>query len=120
MARLLWWVPVVLFLAATGGSSAPLKGAHAMFKVRVPAQARMDFEERFEGGRRACVIAVGDHKPVVNVGIAVYDQANQLVAEDQGGGDCVAAIWYPLREAKYKIVVNNSGLDYNDMYLVFK
>jgi hypothetical protein len=91
-----------------------------MGKVFVGAQGQKEFEEVFEGGRRACVIAMGGHQRVIDVGIAIYDEGNRLITEDQGGGDIVAAIWYPPRDAKYKIVVKNSGLENNSMYLVFK
>jgi hypothetical protein len=107
------------FIPASGGGG-PLKGPHAMSKVHVLAKGQTEFEEVFQGGRRACVIAVGDHKPVVDIGISVYDAAKRLVAEDNGGGDYVAAIWYPPRDAKYKIVVKNDGVEYNEMYIVFK
>src|SRR5438270_1212355 len=120
MARFLCCVPVLLCLAASAGTGAPLKGAYPMSKVRVGAKAKWEIEESFRGGRRACVIAVGDHNPIVDVTIAVYDDSNRLVAEDQGGGDVVAAIWYPPRDAMYNVVVTNSGLEYNVMYLVFK
>jgi hypothetical protein len=90
-----------------------------MPKVRIERKSHMEFQERFQGGRRACVIAVGDHDPPVDVGIAVYDEADRLITEEQGL-DYVAAIWYPPRDAQYKVVVKNSGLEYNAMYLVFK
>jgi hypothetical protein len=118
MARSLWWVPVILVLA-TSGSIAPVKGARTLSKVRIERKSHMEFKEAFQGGRRACVIAVGDHNPPVDVGIAVFDEAGQLVTEHQGL-DYVAAIWYPPRTASYKIVVKNTGLEYNAMYLVFK
>ena len=55
----------------------------------------------------------------MDMGIAVYDEADRLITEEQGL-DYVAAIWYPPRDAQYKVVVRNSGLEYNAMYLVFK
>jgi hypothetical protein len=119
MVRFFCWVMVVLLLAASGGNSAPIKGAYAHGKLRVGARSHIEFEEIFEGGRRACVIAVGDHNPPVEIAIAVNDEAGRLVAEDRGV-DYVAAIWYPAREAKYKVVVSNSGVEYNIMYIVFK
>ena len=95
------------------------KGARTASKVRIGANSHMEFEDKYEGGRRACVIAVGDHKPPVDISIAVYDDAKQLVTE-VSNVDFVAAIWYPPREGTYKVVVTNSGLEYNEMYLVFK
>ena len=62
---------------------------------------------------------MANRKPPADVGIAVYDDANQLITEDQGLG-FAAAIWYPPRDAKYRVVVKNLGKEYNEMYLVFK
>jgi hypothetical protein len=118
MLRLLIGVTVVLALAAVEAGSAPVKGARAI-KVRVGTRSQTSFEERFEGGRRACVIAQGDQDPSAEVAIAVYDEANQVVVEDRGV-DFAAAIWYPPRDAKYKVEVKNGGPDVNIIYVVFK
>src|SRR5271169_5611059 len=107
MVRVFWLVAIFFFLLVWGGRSAPIEGARTMNKVRVGPKGALVIEEKFEGGRRACVIAVGDHNPVVDVGIAVYDEANRLIAEDKGGGDFATAIWYPPGEGKYKILVKN-------------
>src|SRR5262249_11875033 len=119
MARHAWWVLVALVIAAAGVIGAPVTGPHTMFKFRVGANGQAEFEEAFQAGRRACVIAVRDHQPPVDVGITVYDDANKLIMEDRGL-DFAAAFWYPPREAKYKVVVKNHGVEFNDMYLVFK
>ena len=87
--------------------------------MRIEANSQKEIAVTFQAGRRACVIAVGNRKAMMDVGIDVYDEANQLITEDRGLG-FAAAIWYPAREAKYKIVVKNIGADYNEMYLVFK
>lgn len=118
MRRLVWLAPIILCISVSGSRSAPLKGAHALKSV-IGGNSQMEFEKAFRGGERACVIAIGDHKPAVPMRIAVYDDAKQLVAEDQYI-DFVAAIWYPPRDGTYKIVVANSGMEYNKMYLVFK
>ena len=118
MKCLLWFVPIVLFIAATGGDGGPVKGARTL-RSRIGAKSKMEFEEKYQAGRRACVIAMGDHKPPVEISVAVYDDANQLITEDRNV-DYVAAIWYPPREATYKIVVKNTGEEYNEIYLAFK
>jgi hypothetical protein len=118
MARFSWWAPLILVVTASG-NGAPVKGTRTMAQVRIERSSQMEFKEEFQGGRRACVIAVGDHNPPVDVGIAVFDEANQLITEHRGL-DYVTAIWYPPRTASYKVVVKNSGLEYNAMYLVFK
>jgi hypothetical protein len=70
----------------------------------------------FVAGQRACVIVVGDHKPVVDVEIKVYDSRKNLVAYDKGSEpaqDFAAVTWYPPREEKYQIVINSYGSAYN-------
>jgi hypothetical protein len=119
MARYSVWLLAVLLFPISAGQSAPVKGPFAYSKMRVAAKGKMEFDEMFQGGRRACVIAVGDHNPVTDIAIEVQDEGKQIVAKDEGP-DYAAAIWYPPRQAKYKIIVKNSGIEYNDMYLVFK
>jgi hypothetical protein len=119
MSRVLLVASVVLVLMVASARSAPLKGAWARDDFRVEAQSRKVFEERFQGGRRACVIIKGDQKPSAEVGIAVFDESNQLVAQDRGA-DFAGVIWYPPRDAKYKVEVKNDGPDYNLMYIVLK
>ena len=118
MKRMLGYVPLVLFIATSGGDGGPVKGARTQ-KARIGAKSHSEFEDKYQAGRRACVIAMGDHKPPVDISIAVYDDANQLITEERSV-DYVAAIWYPPRTANYKVVVKNSGEEYNEMYLVFK
>jgi hypothetical protein len=118
MQKLFWYVPALVLIAVSGGEGGPLKGAHTQ-KVRIGARSQMEFEEKYNAGRRACVIAMGDHKPPVEISIAVYDDAKELVTEERSV-DYVAVIWYSPRAASYKIVVKNTGEEYNEIYLVFK
>jgi hypothetical protein len=74
----------------------------------------------FRGGERACVIARGDHKPVVALDVTVYDKDGAEVAKDASSKDFVAVFWVPPRTAEYRIVVRNHGVEYNDVYVVFK
>src|SRR5688572_13485812 len=64
---------------------------------------------RFRGGERACVLAIGDHDPVVDIQVSVFDEKGNLVAEEKGNGtpvsDFVAVVWYPPRDADYRIEV---------------
>jgi|SRR5262245_4043474 len=101
------------------GDGSPLTGKRA-FAERIPGADSHIFREKFRGGQRACVIVRGDHKPVVNLALSVYDAKDELVAEDRGGGDYVAVIWYPPRDALYKIKVHNPGIEYNDCYISLK
>ena len=128
-----------LFLGAAGmlslglwaglGAASPIKGTYS-FKEKLSGQSvspegkktpgQFEIKETFRGGRRACVIVQGDHDPVVDLGVYVYDSNQQLVAKDDGRGDIVAAIWYPPRDGSYKIVVHNSGEQWNRCYIVVK
>jgi hypothetical protein len=72
----------------------------------------VEIKEKFRGGRRAMVIIEGDHLPVVPLAVAVYDEANRLVGEDVSEIDVAGVLWYPARDATYKIVIQNFGTDY--------
>ena len=110
---------LALVLAAGLGNGAPLKGSRSDV-IKVSAQGKSEFRETFRGGRRACVIVKGDQDPVVDLGVYVYDGSDRLVAKDDGRGDFVAAIWYPPRNTTYKIVIHNSGSEWNRCYIVLK
>lgn len=72
----------------------------------------LEFSKTFEAGRRACVIAIGDHDPVVDVAIKVYDAKNNLVVQDRGqdpARDFAAVMWYPPRRAEYRIEIQSYG-----------
>ena len=73
-----------------------------------------EFVERFEGGVPARILVVGDHKPVADLEIFVYEVSDKgtegkLVAHDGGPeqGDRVGVVWYPPRTGSYRIVVRN-------------
>jgi hypothetical protein len=114
------------------GSGAPLEGPSGATK-RVP-QGRpgeggkfepgtLEFSKDFAAGQRACVIAVGDHKPVVDVEIQVYDSKQNLIAQDKGqepAKDFAAVIWYPPTQENYRIVVLSYGKEYNEVYIAIK
>ncbi len=119
MARYLWCVPILLLVAAGAGDGTPVKGARTMEGVRI-APGRT-WSSRI-ATKAAAGLASSPWATIgrpVNIGIVVYDEANQRVTEDQGI-DYAAVIWYPPRSAKYKVVVSNSGAEYNEIYLVFK
>lgn len=78
------------------------------------------FQVEYRGGERACVMAVGDHKPPVPMAIIVYDDKKNKVAEDYGSEeapDYVAAFWYPPRDGRYTIEVRSAGVEYNAVFL---
>lgn len=118
---------IVLFLAvgsalcfATLGSSSPLTGKRNLGVKRIEGTDFITFKEKFRGGERACILVKGDHNPVVDLGVAVYDEKDRLVVKDEGGGEYVAAIWYPPRDAVYKIKIVNSGTQHNMCYISMK
>src|SRR4051794_34343473 len=91
-----WILPALLFLP-TAGTSGPLDGPKRVAGLDLPGgfPGEQTFALAFEGGQRACVILKGDHRPIVNLGIEVYDEEKRLVAKDDGVGDYAAVIWYP-------------------------
>ncbi len=84
---------------------------------------------KFRGGRRACVIVVGDHKPIVPLVLEIHDEKGNLVARDEPakgvddpkavGNDVCAAIWYPPRDGYYRITIRNSGEEFNKCWIAF-
>jgi hypothetical protein len=87
---------------------------------RVPqVDTQLGERVKFKAGRRACVIVMGDHKPIVPVTIEVLDDKGNVVARDNPakgaesrdakGNDVAAVIWYPPRDAYYTIKVTNHG-----------
>jgi hypothetical protein len=74
----------------------------------------------FKGGERACVIVEGDHRPVVDLFLTVYDADGKVVAEDRRGGDLCAVVWYPPVDGDYTLEVHNTGTVFNAISLSFK
>jgi hypothetical protein len=87
----------------------------------VPGKLRVAVDCR--GGERMCVIAAGDHDPVVEMAIAVYDDKGKQVAMDVGGEkvpDYVAAIWYPPRDGKYLVEIASKSKVFNKVTIAIK
>lgn len=74
----------------------------------------------FKGGERATAVAMGDHKPPVDLGLEVYDDKGRLVTSSVGKGDFAAVVWHPIRDGSYTIQILNPSQDYNMVYLVVK
>lgn len=123
MLRRACWTGLLATVAASWGHCGPVDGQsagdHRIGKAGSEPAAK-EFVLTFRGGERACVIARGDHKPVVPLDVTVYDKDGVEVAKDASSKDFVAAFWTPPRTAEYRIVVRNHGLEYNDVYVVFK
>jgi hypothetical protein len=109
-------VAVLLVVCAFTGAMAvkgPTAGNH-----KLDAQSEKQvYQGEFRAGQRACVIVMGDHDPVVNLGLFVYDANGNLVARDEGGGDFVAVIWYPPRTATYRVKLKNPGTEWNKCWV---
>jgi hypothetical protein len=127
-------VGVALAAAAGGllwaglGSAAPVGTAVAKYHP-FRAGATEVIKLKFEGGRRACVIAMGDHDPIVPVTIEVYDADGKRVTSDNPattiappavGADLAAALWYPPRDAEYTIKVTNHGSVENKIWIAIR
>ena len=107
-------------LSGAFSNGSPMTGKRALGYVKIEGGGNFVHREKFRGGERACVIATGDHDPVVNLGLFIYDAQDRLVAQDEGPGDYVAVIWYPPRDAVYKIKVHNTGEQFNKCWISMK
>jgi hypothetical protein len=97
----------------------PVGGPQYVEAFRVPATKGSEIGEaeqvfRFEGGKPARVILIGDHNPVADLEIFVFEVSEKgvdgkLVAHDGGPeqGDRLGVVWYPPRTGNYRIVVRN-------------
>lgn len=115
------------------GVGSPVEGPSGASK-RVPAgtvgeggkitePGILEFSKVYAAGQRACVIVIGDHDPVVDVEIKVYDSKNNLIVQDRGQGpaqDFAAVMWYPPRQETYRVAVHSYGKEFNKCYIAIK
>ncbi len=121
MARKLFPVGLILLSLVPFSRGGPVDGT-SWEQKQVPRGSAKEagslrFSKTFVAGQRACVIVIGDHKPVVDVEVKVYDAKGRLVAEDRGqdpAKDFVAVMWYPPRQETYSIEVRSYGDVEND------
>jgi hypothetical protein len=104
---------VAILLTAGDGAGRPLDGLYAK-KTEVLSEG-WTVTKRFRGGERASVQVIrlgGDSYVETTVSVKIYDEKNNLVAEDRGrqvpAKDMVAVFWYPPRDAAYRIEVRNA------------
>jgi len=112
------------FLAlGMGVQASPLKGGWAL-QTKVPGGQSLQLKGTFKAGERACVIAIGDHRPTVPLHLKVVDAKGNLVCEDKNGGDYCAVTWYPPRDGVYEVSVAVPSIggeaDYNTLYVAVK
>jgi hypothetical protein len=108
-------VGLALIVAAGSAFGTTLRQARRVGEFGVT-----QFTHTFKGGGRACVVAVGDHRPPSPAEIRVFDAKNVLVAEAHADTDTAAVIWYPPVTAEYRVEIRNLGGEYNDMMIYFQ
>jgi hypothetical protein len=116
----------VLLAGAVPVQASPLRGS-VVTRQQVRGGKTFSFQETFKGGERACVIIIGDHRPVVRLKVKVEDEKRKLIGEDNYGGDFCAVIWYPPRDGTYIIHItvphietDDPSQDFNDLYIAVK
>jgi hypothetical protein len=127
MVRAFFAVGLALLCLTPLGNGAPVQGTSWSEKAVEGASADrpgvLAFDVAYNPGERACVVVIGDHDPVVDVEVKVYDSKRQLVVQDRGtppAQDFVAVMWYPPRQATYHIEILNYGKAFNKCSVAIK
>lgn len=120
-----WLIAVCLMalvsFGAGNGHGGPVDGPTGQSKFRLPGGFIDRVEKvRFEGGKRACVIIVGDHNPVVNLQVEILDEQGRSIAKDEGRGDFAGVVFYPPVTATYTVRLVNPQSEFNECYFVMK
>ena len=105
------------------GESAPIAGGGAKFE-KVGAVSWTS-TIRFRGGERATVLVANKDSDKGHFHVLVFDaKTNVLVAEDKNKEaskeDMVGVIWYPARDADYRIEIKNLEPAINSCYVTIK
>jgi hypothetical protein len=112
---------VALLIETRTGEAGPAAGGNRGGHIKLDAGARVRLPAIvFKGNERACVIFIGDHDPVVDLVVSVFDDKGKLVARDDPGSDFCVAIWFPAHDASYTIELENRGREYNKCWLAIK
>jgi hypothetical protein len=133
MRRTVFLVVFALLGLVPVGSGSPVEGP-SWARKRVPAGSvdeggkisepgTYEFSKVYAAGQRACVIVIGDHKPVVDVEIKVFDARNNLIVQDRGQApaqDFAAVMWYPPRQETYRVAVHSYGKEFNECSIAIK
>lgn len=111
-----------LLSASWRAHSAPINGSmSAEPKIGAEPWSQMI---GFRGGERAAVLAIADHlAPDDKLHVAVYDTKGKLIAENTGSdssGNFAGVVWYPPRDAEYKIEVSHGGQGVTKAYIAVK
>lgn len=130
MPRSRWLLTATLVLAGAAlislnmGQAGPVEGPKALGQDIPAAEGELagasSFDLAYRGGQRACVIAMSTARKIpVNMGISVLDEQKNVVAQSVGGR-LVAAVWYPPRDANYRIVLSSTAQAPIKAYVVVK
>ncbi|HYT95066.1 MAG TPA: hypothetical protein VEL76_40490 [Gemmataceae bacterium] len=118
-------------LCARLSEASPLQGT-LIFDARNGGQVvgKWSRTVKFKGGQRACVVVMGDHRPIVPITLEIVDEAGKQVAfdapgkgidaSDAPGNDIAAVIWYPPRDGDYTIHIGSPGVEYNDCWIAIR
>lgn len=109
---------MVLSLSIGYAVAGPTRGVINRDDFQVPASAaegvpgEAELIEEFRGNQRARVIVKGDHQPITDLEVLVYEVSTtggeeKLVARDKGTRDLVGIVWTPPRTGMYRIVIRN-------------
>lgn len=122
MTRPLFPVPVLLvFSLLIPLAVAGPVGGRKVVNMEIEAKTVFTFFAEFKGRERANVIAIGDGRsPLL---LFAYDTEGNCIARDielNGTPDDRTIIWYPPRNQKYKIEVQNTGVVKNTAKIVIR
>ena len=101
----------LILVAATvmaGGVAGPKHSGINVPASKTGEPGEISFKQEFKAGKRASIVVIGDHRPVVDLKIQVFDDSTgKPVAQDGGGGDVIGVSWIPPRKGIYRIVLQN-------------
>jgi len=106
-------------------------------EVRVPSSKEPgvpgendEFVIECRANQRTSILIRGDHAPVTELEVLVYEMAGdkaegKLVARDKGTGDLIGTVWIPAKTGQYRIVIRNPAPfsqenPYNRCYVTIK
>lgn len=118
MRRVLLSLSVLAGLALPGGWGGPIPEPYIKRPISLDPTAVEVVPQKFKGGERACVIALVLGRQESEIQITVKDAKDKVIGTDQGRR--AAVIWYPVRDAEYKIEIRNVSKESVDCYLAVK
>jgi hypothetical protein len=123
MKRAVLGLTLAVLVAAPAGRAGPVAGGLHQGGLTLGARSKATLENGrlpFKGNERACVIFLCNEAPAANLAVTVYDEKDNVVAQDDAGGPMCAAIWYPPHDAPYRIVLENKSDTQRTCYVAVK